>query len=105
MKTYLLAQNLDISGIPIQGPLVGIDSLGGLVNKLMVFIIPFSAIILFFILLWGGVDLMTSQGVPEKIKIGRGKIMAGLIGFILLVSSYLIVRLISVIFGFGGGII
>lgn len=105
MRTKLLAESINIGGQEITGPLEGIDNLGQLVSKLMVFLIPFSAIILFFILLWGGIDLMTSQGVPDKIKAGRGKIVAGLVGFILLVSSYLIVRLISVIFGFGSGII
>jgi len=105
MKSNLIAQSISINGIPISGPLEGINNLGDLVNKVTTFLIPFAAIILFFVLLWGGYDLMMSQGVPEKIKAGQGKITAGIIGFILLISSYLIVRLISVIFGFGSGII
>ncbi len=105
MKTELLAQSLNIGNQTIKGPLEGINSLGDLVNRIMTFIIPFAGIILFFVLLWGGYDLMMSQGVPEKIKAGQGKITAGIIGFILLISSYLLVKLISVIFGLGGGIL
>jgi hypothetical protein len=48
---------------------------------------------------------MTAQGNAEKIKSAWGKITSGLIGFILLISSYLIVRLIAKIFGLESGIL
>jgi len=105
MKTNLLTQSININGQPITGPLQGINTLGDLINKVTVFIIPFAAIILLFVLILGGYDLMMSQGNPEKLKAGQGKIMAGIIGFFLLIASYLIVKLISLIFGFGNGII
>ena len=47
---------------------------------------------------------MMSQGNPEKIKAGQGKITAGIIGFALLIASFLITRLIAFVFGLGGGI-
>ncbi len=101
----LLAQNININGQPITGPLQGINTLGDLVNKIVSFIIPIGSIILLFVLISGGYDFMTSGGVSDKVKGAQGKITAGLIGFVLLLTSFLIVRLISYIFGFTGGIL
>lgn len=93
------------SSIELQGPLQGISTLGDLVNKIATFIMPLAAIILFFVLVWGGYDYLMSQGNAEKIKSAQAKITTGVIGFVLLVSSFLIVKLITSILGVGGGIL
>ena len=102
----LLAQQVSISnGTVIQGPLRGIGSIGDLINNLTVGLIyPLAAVILFFILIWGGYDFMFSRGNPEKIKKASAKITAGLLGFLLLFLSFVIVRVISFIFGIGQGL-
>lgn len=101
----LLSQNVNIGGQQIMGPLVGINTVGDLVNRMILFLFPLAGIVLFFVLIWGGYDFLLSQGNPEKIKSARAKITAGLIGFVLLVASYLIVKLITVIFGLQSGIL
>ena len=99
----LLAQNLKINGQPINGPLDSeLNSVGDVVNRISSFLIPLAAIILVFVLMWGGYDFITSQGSPEKLKAGKAKITAGIIGFILLVFSYFITNLLATIFGFKG---
>ena len=85
MKEQLLAQSLQISGQTIEGPLD-------------------SAVILFIVFIWGGYDFMMSGGSPDKIKSARAKITAGLIGFVLLIAAFVIVRLASYIFGLGSTI-
>jgi len=106
MKNSLLAQNISIGGKTITGPLdPSIVTLSDLVNRITSFMVPLAGVILFLVLVWGGYDLMMSQGAPEKIKSARAKLTTGIIGFVLLALSYLIVRLISYIFGFGTGII
>jgi hypothetical protein len=104
MKTQLLAQ-LSIGGQKIDSPLVGINNIGDLVNRIMTFLIPIAGIILFLVIIWGGYDFMMSGGAPEKVKSGRAKITTGIIGFILLVLSYFFAKLIGTIFGLGGGIL
>jgi len=106
MNKYL-AQRLMISGIPIQGPLdASINTIGDLLNKKLIpFLYPMAALVLFFILIWGGYDFLTSHGVAEKAKNAQAKITAGIVGFVLLMLSFLIVKLISFIFGIGSGII
>ncbi|MBI2641468.1 hypothetical protein HYW87_02630 [Candidatus Roizmanbacteria bacterium] len=104
----LLAQKICFGDPPqcIEGPLSSdIQTLGDLINKLVGFLVPLAAIILFLILVWGGFNYMMSAGDPEKVKSARAKITSALIGFILLILSYLIVKVVELIFGFGGGIL
>ncbi|OGK61989.1 hypothetical protein A2334_03910 [Candidatus Roizmanbacteria bacterium RIFOXYB2_FULL_38_10] len=105
MKSQLLAQTVNVGGTSIRGPLQGINNIGDIINKLLPFIMTFAGVILFFILIWGGYDFMMSQGSAEKMKSGKAKITAGIVGFFLLVASYLITRLISGIFNIGQGIL
>ena len=98
----LIAQELNISGQPITGPLSGISTVGDVISKVSSFLIPLAAVILVFVLIWGGYDFMMSQGAPDKLKAGKAKITAGLIGFALLVFAYFITNLLASIFGFNG---
>lgn len=106
MKNSLLAQSLDINGTSIQGPLDSrIGNLGDLINRVLTFLLPLGGIVLLFVLIMGGYDYMMSQGNPEKLKSAQAKITTGLIGFFLLITSYLFVRVIAAIFGLNTGII
>jgi len=99
------AQEIKLNGMSLQGPLVGYNTIGDIVNNVVPFIITLAGIILFFVLMWGGFDYVTSQGAPEKLKTANAKITAGVIGFVLLVLSFLITRVLSYIFGVGQGIL
>jgi len=104
MKTFL-AQSFSINGTQIQGPLdSSVDSLGKMITKALSFIMPMAGIVLLFVLISGGYDYMMSQGNADKIKSAQGKITSGIVGFVLLIISFLVVRLIATIFGLGGGI-
>lgn len=95
--------------IAVEGPLKGIDGIqinkiADLLNVIIKLLFPLAAILLFFFLLWGGYNYLTSAGDPEKLKHGKAKITSSAIGFILLIMSYFMVSLIARIFGLGGGI-
>jgi TRAP-type C4-dicarboxylate transport system permease small subunit len=104
MKTTTLAQSLNLGNQTIEGPLKNINTLADLVSMALKLIVPLAAVVLLFVLIWGGYDYMMSQGSAEKIKSAQGKITTGLIGFILLILSFFLVRLIAAIFGLGTGI-
>lgn len=89
----------DIAKLPGNQPVTIVN----IVNALVAFLIPLGAVVLFAFLLWGGFDFLMANGEPEKIKSGKAKITSGLIGFILLVSAYIITRIIASIFGLTGG--
>ena len=91
--------------IAITGPLQNINTLADLVNILLTFLVPMAGIILFFVIIWGGYDLLLSQGDPERVQSGKNKITSGIIGMVPLVLSFLIARIIGYIFGVGDGII
>jgi len=102
----LIAQTVQFGGTSIKGPLdSSIQNLGDLVSRILSFLIPLSGVVLLFVLIWGGYDYMMSQGNAEKVKSAQGKITTGIIGFILLISSYLIVRVIAKIFGLSTAIL
>lgn len=101
----VFAQTLNIGiGTTITGPLKGINTLADVMNKLLSFLIPFGAIILFFVMVWGGYDYTIARGDPEKVKTARAKFTTGIIGFILLIISYSAVKVISSVFGLGKGL-
>lgn len=99
-----LAQSFNIGGQTIEGPLdPKFNSLGSLVTEVLKFLVPLAGVILLFVLIWGGYDFMMSQGNPEKIKSAQAKLTTGIIGFVLLLVSFLMAKLISTIFGLGAG--
>lgn len=95
---------IKVSGQEICDKTVGINNISDIVNKIMPVIMTAAGIILFFVLVWGGYNYMMSQGNPEKIKGAQAKITTGIIGFILLIAAYAIVKLLSTVFGLGQGI-
>ena len=108
----LLAQRLDINGFTIEGPLkiagTGADgavTIADIVNRVMLFVLPLASVILFASIVWGGYDIVMSQGSAEKLKAGRGKIITGLVGFAILGLAFLITQFISTIFNIGQGIV
>ena len=109
MKNNLFAQSLEVSGNKIEGPLKGpgganIDSLGDIISIVLPVIIGLGGIILFFVLVLGGIGIMTSAGNPEKLKSAGAKISTSLIGFVLLILTYVIINFVSKIFGLGTGL-
>lgn len=106
----LLAQSLNVvdgkTSFQVKGPLENINTVGDLINRIMgTLLIPIASIILFLVFIWGAYDFLLSNGNPEKVKSGRAKITAGIIGFIILIISYVIVRVIASIFGLGQGVL
>lgn len=102
--THLLVQQLIIGDGNdqniISGPLdPSIATIGDLLNILTSFLFPIAGVLLFLFLAWGGFDFLLSQGDKEKVGKGKAKITAAAVGFILLVSSYIIVRLVIKVLG------
>ncbi len=105
MESRYLAQQICIDKQCVTGALdPNIKNLADLVNRVVQFLIPLAAVILLFVFIWGGYDYIMSQGSPEKVKSAQAKITTGIIGLVLLLLSYAIVRIIGSIFGLGGGI-
>ena len=105
MANNYLAQQIRIGNTDIKGPLVGISTLNDLIGVITSFIYPLASVILLFVLIWGGYDFLMSRGDTEQVNAGKAKITAGIIGFVLLMLSYLITRILGFITGTGEGIL
>ncbi len=101
---HYLAQSMTIGGQQIQGPLQGITTVGDLISKVTELIFPIAGLILLFVFILGGYDFMMSQGSADKMKSAWAKLTTGVIGFIILALSFLLVKLIERIFGLNTGI-
>lgn len=95
----LLAQEVQIGGETIKGPLSVDFTLSKVISSIINFLYAISGIILFFVIVWGGYMFLTSRGDAEKVGQAKAVISSGLIGFILLVVSGLLVQFLALIFG------
>lgn len=73
--------------------------LGSVVTQALPYILTLAGIAMLFAIIWGGITLMTSGGDPAKTKEGYGKIMYGIIGFLIIFASYFIAQLVQTMLG------
>lgn len=83
---------------PISSP-VGFRTLGDVISKLIPYFFVLAGLALFGFLIFGGFELLTSAGNPEKVKSAQAKITSAIIGFIIIFAAYWIVQVLEVIFG------
>lgn len=101
----VLAQSLEVgtkSPLVIKGPLVGINKLSDVFNVIFSFLFPFVGILLLVQFLYSGYCLIRSDGDAGKIKDAKYRMTYAVIGLFILVSAFLITRLVAYILGFGG---
>ncbi len=92
--------------VSIKSPLrAEISDLSGLINVLVSFIFPLAAVILFAMLCYAGFVYISSEGSSDKVNQAKGIITSSIIGLILLFLAFFIIRIVSAIFGFEGGIL
>ena len=104
---FFQALNFPGGKVQVNGPLEaknfpnGQLTLGSLLTKLLnTYLFPFAGLILLIIIIFGGFQLMTSSGDPEKVKAGQAKITAAFIGFALIFAAYWLMQLVETLIGF-----
>lgn len=73
--------------------------IGMLLPRMVGLLFVVGAISFFFIFIWGAVSWILSGGDKAHVESAKGRITSALVGFILLISSYAIIRLIQSFFG------
>jgi len=74
-------------------------TIGDIINMLLPYVFVISGLVLLFMLILGGIQLMTSAGNPDKIKAGSGRITHALIGFLIVFIAYFVSQLVEVMLG------
>lgn len=73
--------------------------MGSVISKAITYVFPLAGLILFFMLIAGGFQLLTSAGDPEATKKGYQKILYAVIGFMIIFVAYWLIQIIEIIFG------
>jgi len=70
-----------------------------IINEALKYIFPFAGLILFFTLIAGGFQLLTSAGNEENIKKASQKITWAIVGFVIIFISFWLIKLLETVFG------
>lgn len=83
------------------GTAKGFGSIGEIISNLLQNIYVLAGILLFVLLIIGGVIFIIGAGndSPEQAKKGKQAITAALIGFVVIFASYWIIRIIEIVTG------
>lgn len=73
-------------------------SVNDVVTKIINFIFVFATPICVIMVLWGGFEMMTSAGDPEKFSTGRKTILYAAVGFVVVLLANSVATLIQSIF-------
>ena len=83
-------------------PVPTFASLETLFQNVIQFVVAISGVALFVMLLVGGFSFLFSGGDPKKLEQARGTITNAAFGLVLIVSAYIILRIIGVFTGTTG---
>lgn len=89
------ALNLTYPTLPGGLKLEDATSLTGIVAWLYVFFVMISGLAAFVMIVWGGVQWMSSQGNPAATGDAKDKIQKALLGLLLVLASFLILQIIN----------
>lgn len=78
------------------------NDVGNLINSVLTFVMLIAALLVFFYLIWGGIEWITSGGDKGKTENARNKITAAVIGIVILAASFAILQLVLYFLGFSG---
>jgi hypothetical protein len=79
-------------------------NIGTVINFVLRVVMVISILLVFFYLILGGIEWITSGGEKGKTEAARNKITSAIIGLIVLAASYAILTLLLQFLGFGGNL-
>jgi hypothetical protein len=92
-----LNQPID-SNLPV--PTGGLDSTGQkIIQVSLVLIVIIAILFCLFLMLTGGIDIITSTGKKEKYQSGRNKVTYAILGLIMIFASFVFLNIINVSLG------
>ncbi len=93
---------IDLAETDVIAPQGFANDFGSLLNAVLSFVMVIAALLVFFYLIWGGIEWITSGGDKGKTESARNKITSAVIGLIVLAASFAILQLILRFLGFSG---
>lgn len=92
---------LAVNIVDIYEPAQRFGTVGSLVSILLPNIYILAGVLLFFLLIAGGIGIITGAGGgdPQRTGQGRKAVTAALIGFLIIFASYWIIQIIEIVTG------
>lgn len=69
------------------------------INRALSYIFPLAGMILFVMLVWGGVEVLATSATKKSMEAGTKRATTALLGFLLLFVAYWLIQIIETIFG------
>ena len=73
--------------------------LGRFLSDVLPYVFYAAGIGLLIYLISGGFQLMLSKGDPKAMEAGKGKITNGILGFVIVIFAYFLIKLLGSVFG------
>jgi hypothetical protein len=93
-------RSLSLTSRPIEIPQGFATDVGVLINSLLSFVMVLSALLVFFFLVMGAFDWILSGGDKGKTEKARSKILAAIVGIVIVAASFAILTLVVRFLGF-----
>jgi hypothetical protein len=75
------------------------NDLTDIISKALPYTYLIAGLILFFLLIWSGFEILTAGDNQETLKRATGRITHALTGFVIIFISYWLIRLVELILG------
>ncbi|MBT3249696.1 MAG: hypothetical protein HN846_03340 [Candidatus Pacebacteria bacterium] len=73
---------------------------GGIISRFLGdYAFPIAGLILFVMLIWGGIEMMAGSATSKSVDAGKQRITTAIMGFLLLFASFWIARVLEMMFG------
>ena len=73
--------------------------IGGIISGAISLIMLVVALVFFFMLIWGGLRWVTSQGDEKNVATARAQLTNALVGLAIVFAAWAIMKLIEIVFG------
>lgn len=82
-----------------QATIKDLSTPAGIINRALTFLFPIAGFILFLMIVVGGFEMMSGAANKKSIETGKQRVVAAIVGFIILFSAYWIAQLVEKILG------
>lgn len=90
---------VDIGTKATEGNFFGYTCIGNLANNIISAVFILSGVMFFVYLVWGGFDILTSEGDKTKLADGQKRLTSALIGLAIVSTSYAVYKIVLIFFG------
>jgi len=84
--------------LPTLFPPARFANISSFLNLIIPLLMSLAAVVFLFMLIWGGYAILTASGNPENIKKAQKIFQFSFLGFIIIIVSYLLVKILGIIF-------